>query len=117
MEGKVRPFVAALIAASISCVAAVVAAADYPTKPVRMIVPWPPGGGTDVFARLIGQKLSERLGYTVIVDNRPGAAGNIGAELVAKSTPDGYTIMLATITLATNPSMYKSLNFDPLKDF
>ena len=82
-----------------------------------MIVPWPPGGGTDVFARLIGQKLSERLGYTIIVDNRPGAAGNIGAELVAKSTPHGYTIMLATITLATNPSIYKSLNFDPIKDF
>ena len=108
-----RAYVAALIAVSMLAMGAV-AAADYPTKPVRMIVPWPPGGGTDVFARLIGQKLSERLGYTVIVDNRPGAAGNIGAELVAKSTPDGYTIMLATITLATNPSMYKSLNF---KDF
>ena len=111
-----RAFVAWLIAASIFAMGAV-AAADYPTKPIRMIVPWPPGGGTDVFARLIGQKLSERLGYTIIVDNRPGAAGNIGAELVAKSTPDGYTIMLATITLATNPSIYKSLNFDPIKDF
>ena len=81
-------------------------AAGYPAKPVRLSVPWPPGGGTDVFARVIGQKLAERIGYAVVIDNRPGAAGNIGAELVAKSPADGYTIMLATITLATNPGMY-----------
>ena len=80
-------------------------------------MPWPPGGGTDVFARVIGQKLAERIGYAVVIDNRPGASGNIGAEMVARSPPDGYTIMLATITLATNPSLYKSLGFDPLKDF
>ena len=93
-------------------------AANYPTKPIRLVVPWPPGGGTDVFARVIGQKLAaEHVGYNVVIDNRPGAAGNIGAEMVAKSPPDGYTIMLATITLATNPSMYKALNFDPIKDF
>ena len=112
---------------SLLCIAALLAApgwatgadyaANYPTKPVRLIVPWPPGGGTDVFARVIGQKLAERLGYGVVVDNRPGASGNIGAELVAKSPPDGYTILLATITLATNPAMYKSLGFDPLRDF
>jgi tripartite-type tricarboxylate transporter receptor subunit TctC len=108
--------IAALLAALDCCVGAA-NAADYPTKPIRLIVPWPPGGGTDVFARVIGQKLSERVGYTVVIDNRPGASGNIGAEIVAKSPPDGYTIMLATITLATNPSMYKSLSFDPLKDF
>ena len=112
---------------SLLCAAALFAAADratcadsaigYPTKPVRLVVPWPPGGGTDVFARVIGQKLGERLGYTVVVDNRPGASGNVGAEMVAKLPPDGYTIMLATITLATNPSMYKALNFEPLKDF
>ena len=112
---------------SLLCAAALFAAADratcadsaigYPTKPVRLVVPWPPGGGTDVFARVIGQKLGERLGYTVVVDNRPGASGNVGAEMVAKLPPDGYTIMLATITLATNPSMYKTLNFEPLKDF
>ena len=112
---------------SLLCAAVLFAAADraigadsaigYPTKPVRLVVPWPPGGGTDVFARVIGQKLGERLGYTVVVDNRPGASGNVGAEMVAKLPPDGYTIMLATITLATNPSMYKTLNFEPLKDF
>lgn len=110
------PCVAVLIAAS-TCVMGAGNAADYPVKPIRLIVPWPPGGGTDVFARVIGQKLGERVGYTVIVDNRPGASGNIGAEMVAKSPPDGYTIMLATITLATNPSMYKALSFDPIKDF
>lgn len=108
--------IAALLAAA-DCFVGAANAADYPTKPIRLIVPWPPGGGTDVFARVIGQKLTESLGYTVVVDNRPGASGNIGAELVAKSPPDGYTIMLATITLATNPSMYKLLNFDPIKDF
>ena len=88
----------------------------YPAKPVRFIVPWPTGGGTDVFARAIGQKLTDSLGQSFIVDNRPGAAGNIGAELAAKSPPDGYTIIIATVTLATNPSMYAKLGFDPLKD-
>ena len=82
-----------------------------------MIVPWPPGGGTDVFARLIGQKMTSDRGYTIVVDNRPGASGNIGAEMAAKSPPDGYTIILATITLATNPSLYKSLGYDSIKDF
>ena len=115
------------VGCSLLCIAAMVgvsnlviaaeSATNYPTKPIRLVVPWPPGGGTDVFARVIGQKLSERVGYNVVIDNRPGAAGNIGAEMVAKSPPDGYTIMLATITLATNPSMYKALSFDPIKDF
>ena len=101
-----------MLAAS-GCAVGAENAADFPAKPIRLIVPWPPGGGTDVFARVIGQKLSERLGYTVVVDNRPGASGNIGAEMVARSPSDGYTILLATITLATNPSIYKSLGFDP----
>jgi len=109
-------YIAAIFAASNFAIGAE-SAADYPAKPIRLVVPWPPGGGTDVFARVIGQKLSERVGYNVVVDNRPGAAGNIGAEMLAKSPPDGYTVMLATITLATNPSMYKSLSFNPLKDF
>jgi tripartite-type tricarboxylate transporter receptor subunit TctC len=108
--------IAALLAAA-DCAVGAENAVDYPTKPIRLIVPWPPGGGTDVFARVIGQKLAERFGFTVVIDNRPGASGNLGAEMVAKSPPDGYTIMLATITLATNPSMYKSLGFDALKDF
>src|ERR1043166_3490211 len=108
----------ALLGISLLFPAVNAAAADaYPVKPIRMIVPWPPGGGTDVFARAISQKLSESWGQSVLVGNRPGATGNIGAELTAKSPPDGYTTMLATITLATNPALYPALPFDALKDF
>ena len=82
-------FCLAALCAGFSGTAGAQTAAGYPAKPVRLIVPWPPGGGTDVFARVIGQKLAERLGYAVVIDNRPGAAGNIGAELVAKSPADG----------------------------
>jgi len=91
-------------------------ASDYPDRPVRFIVPWPPGGGTDVFARVIGEKLHQSLGQPFVVENRPGAAGNIGATYVARATPDGYTIMLATLTLATNPALYKNIEFDAVKD-
>jgi tripartite-type tricarboxylate transporter receptor subunit TctC len=90
--------------------------ASYPSKPVRFIVPWPAGGGTDVFARAIGQKLQDALGQPFIVDNRSGASGNIGASVVAKASADGYTIMIGTITLATNPGLYSSLDFDATKD-
>jgi tripartite-type tricarboxylate transporter receptor subunit TctC len=91
-------------------------ASSYPDHPVRMIVPWPPGGGTDIFARAISQKLQQSLGQPFVVENRAGASGNIGASMVARADPDGYTIVLATITLATNPSLYKSLDFDATKD-
>jgi tripartite-type tricarboxylate transporter receptor subunit TctC len=94
----------------------VTSAQNYPVKPVRVIVPWPPGGGTDIFARSIGQKLSEAWRQQAIVDNRPGASGNIGAQLAAKSPADGYTMLLATITLATSPSLFKSLGYDPIRD-
>jgi len=117
MERGRRILSISIAAAALGMLAGAAWAADYPDKPIRLIVPWPPGGGTDVFARLIGQKMSEDWSKTVVVDNRPGAAGNIGAEIAAKSPPDGYSIMLATITLATAPSMYKSLGFDPVKDF
>ena len=106
-------FLLALVLASVSAAAF---PQSYPVKPVRVIVPWPPGGGTDIFARSIGQKLNEAWNQQVIVDNRPGAAGNIGAAAAAKSPPDGYTMLLATITLATSPSLYKSLGYDPLRD-
>ncbi|MEW6334577.1 MAG: tripartite tricarboxylate transporter substrate binding protein [Thermodesulfobacteriota bacterium] len=91
-------------------------AQSYPTRPVRMIVPFPPGGGTDILARIVSQKLGERLGQQVIVDNRPGAATNIGMELAARSAPDGYTLLMASIGLAANPSLYPKLGFDPLVD-
>jgi tripartite-type tricarboxylate transporter receptor subunit TctC len=91
-------------------------AKNYPERPVRFIVPWPAGGGTDIFARAISDKLHQALGQPFVVENRPGASGNLGASMVARSTPDGYTIMIGTITLATNPALYQSLDFDATKD-
>ncbi|HEX2830870.1 MAG TPA: tripartite tricarboxylate transporter substrate binding protein [Burkholderiales bacterium] len=93
-------------------------AQNYPTKPVRFIVPFPPGGGNDTIARLVGQKLSVALGQQVIVDNRPGAGGTIGAEAAARSPGDGYTMFLAGVaTHGINPNMRKKLPYDALKDF
>jgi tripartite-type tricarboxylate transporter receptor subunit TctC len=93
-------------------------AQTYPQKPVRIVVGVPAGGTTDVVARLVGQKLGEQMGQQVVIDNRGGAGGNIGAELVAKSPPDGYTLFLATIgTMAINPSLYSKMPFDTLRDF
>jgi tripartite-type tricarboxylate transporter receptor subunit TctC len=89
----------------------------YPHKSIRFIVPFAPGGGNDVVARLIGAKLSERWGQQVIVDNRPGAGGNIAAEIVARSNPDGYTVFLFNSATAIAPSIYSKLGYDPVKDF
>ena len=109
---------AALIAASVPALAQTDAAAGYPRKPVRLIVPFPPGGGTDILARPIAQKLTERWGQQVIVDNRAGAGGTIGADLTAKSPPDGYAFMLGTNgTHGINQSLYRSLPYDTLRDF
>ncbi|MEO8753886.1 MAG: tripartite tricarboxylate transporter substrate binding protein [Casimicrobiaceae bacterium] len=90
----------------------------YPAKPVKMIVPFPPGGSLDLAGRLIAQKLTDAWGQSVVVENRPGAGGNIGADFVAKSPPDGYTILLGALsTHAVNPSLYKSMPYDAAKDF
>ena len=90
----------------------------YPTKPIRLIVPFPPGGSTDILARSVAQKLTEAWGQQVIIDNRGGAGGTIGAELAAKAPHDGYTLMMGHIgTLAVNVSLYSKLSYDPLKDF
>ena len=92
-------------------------AADWPTKPVRLLVGFAPGGGTDTTARAISQKLTASLGQQVIVDNRPGVSGNIAAEITANALPDGYTVLLSTIAaLAINPSLLKKMPFDPIKD-
>src|SRR5215210_8848656 len=90
----------------------------YPTKPVRFIVPYPPGGTTDIVARGIGTKLSERFGQQVVIDNRGGASTIIGAEAAAKALPDGYTILLVTATtLSINPQVYPKLPYDAARDF
>lgn len=108
---------AALIAAA-GTFATPALAADYPTKPIRLIVGFAPGGGTDTTARAMSQKLTDALGQQVVVDNRPGAAGNIAAEIVSKATPDGYTLLMGTIAaLSINPSLYSRLPFDPIRDF
>lgn len=119
-----NPKVTLKIFGAIACLGFAIAASHssaqqaYPTKPIRMICPFPPGGTTDVVARLVAQKLTEAWKEQVIVDNRTGAGGIIGTELAAKSPADGYTVLLGSITThAVNPALYKKLNFDPVKDF
>ena len=111
------PFFAVIIAAGATPLAN---AADeaYPSKPIRLVVPFPAGGPLDVVARAIGQKLTDAWGQPVIIDNRPGAGGNIGADLVAKSAPDGYTILEGALsTHAVNVSLYGKMPYDPIRDF
>jgi len=90
----------------------------YPSKPIRLVVPFPAGGTTDILARAVAQRLTQTLGQPVVVDNRPGAAGNIGSDVVAKSAPDGYTLLMGTVgTHAINPSLYAKMPYDHVKDF
>jgi tripartite-type tricarboxylate transporter receptor subunit TctC len=108
-----------LVAAVMACFSSVASAADsaYPTKPIRMLVGFAPGGGTDTTARALTPELGKRLGQQIIVDNRPGAAGNIATEIITKAPPDGYTILMGTIAaLSINPTLYGNLPFDPLRD-
>src|SRR5688572_30683769 len=89
----------------------------WPTRPIRFILPFPPGGGTDILGRLIAERLSANLGQPVVTENRGGAGGNVGAEAAARSASDGYTIVLAAPSLAISPTLYSKLNYDPVKDF
>ena len=93
------------------------AAAQYPVKPVRLVVPFPPGGGSDTLARIVGPKLADVLKQQVVIDNRPGAGANIGAEVAAKSPPDGYTLLMGNVAHAINVSLYSRLGYDFVKDF
>src|SRR6185503_1271306 len=89
----------------------------YPSKPVRLIVPFAPGGGLDISTRLIGQKLTEKWGQNVVVDSRPGAATIVGTEIASKAVPDGHTVLMITTTFAINPGLYSKLPYDPGRDF
>ena len=92
-------------------------ARDYPNRPIRMVVPYAPGGGVSILGQIVGNKMSEFLKQPIVIDNRPGAGGNLGADIVAKSPPDGYTILLHTSAMSSAPSLYSKLPFDPVRDF
>jgi tripartite-type tricarboxylate transporter receptor subunit TctC len=114
-QNLIRAGLAALF--GLACLPSV-QAQTYPTKPVRLIVPFPAGGATDLFARTLSQKLSEKMGTTLVVENRPGAGGTLGSDLVAKATPDGYTLLLATSsTHSIGPNLNPRMPYDAVKDF
>jgi len=112
-----RAFAAAAVALLSVVCGAPAAGQTYPARPIRVIVAYPPGGSTDIVARLIAQKLTERFGQTMLVDNRGGAAGMIGAEIVARATPDGHTLMLADSPFVVSPSIFAKVPYDPIRDF
>ena len=118
MNRVARGFIAILLSVPLLCVGSLALAQNYPTKPIRVIVPYPPGGTSDILARLIGNKITEAWRQQVIVDNRTGAGGNIGAEIASRATPDGYTLFLTDIgNLSISPVLYPKLPFDIIKDF
>ena len=113
-----RTLLAGALLAALPVTAFAQAKTTYPTKPVRLIVAFAPGGSTDIIARLVGQKLSERLGQQVITDNRGGAGGTIGTDIAAKSTADGYTLTMGTTsTHVIAPAIFPTVKYDPIKDF
>ena len=110
--------IAALLCVASGVTGAATAPNEYPARPIRFIVPFPPGGGTDILARLVANKLTERLGWQIVMDNRSGAAGSIGLDAAAKANPDGYTLVLGqTSNLTINPSLYAKLPYDSVRDF
>jgi tripartite-type tricarboxylate transporter receptor subunit TctC len=110
------PAVTGVVAALLLGSSAAALAQDYPTRPVRLLLPFPPGGGSDVVARVLAQKLGTLLGQSVVIDNRAGASGNIAAELVARANPDGYTLIFGNSSLALAPVIFSRLPYDPVKD-
>jgi tripartite-type tricarboxylate transporter receptor subunit TctC len=109
--------VAQALVVLLSLAAGAVCAQAYPVKPVRVVIPWPPGGGNDIAGRIVMQKLAENLGQQIVIDNRAGASGTIGSEFVAKAAPDGYTLMVHSTTHVGNPHLFKKLAYDTLRDF
>src|SRR5690606_9658565 len=108
---------ALLVAAAVTLVTGPAGAQGYPTKPVRLIVPVTPGSSTDITARAVAERLTQQLGQPVVVENRPGAGGRIGGELVARAAPDGYTILVNSSAHTANPAIYKEMPFDTAADF
>ena len=104
-------------AAAIALFAGDVSAQSFPSRPMKIVVPATPGGGIDIIARMVGEKISVSLGQPVVIENKPGASNNLGTDFVAKSAPDGYTMVIVASSHATNKSMFKSLPYDPVKDF
>ena len=107
----------ASLCALLAALAPIAGAQSYPTKPIRLVAPFPPGGGVDINARILADPLGKALGQTIVVDNRPGAGGRLGIELVSKATPDGYTLVLGGIGMAISAALYKKLPYDTLRDF
>src|SRR5262245_12046740 len=115
---RTAPGFGVIFAALLVLPASFASAADYPTRPVTMVLGFAPGGPSDVVARLVARKLEQVIGQPVVVENRPGAGGNVAGEMVARAAPDGHTLLLGTNgILATNISLYKKIGFDPAKDF
>src|SRR5678816_3077628 len=113
---RLRVLLSAAVCALALPLAAPVHAQAWPTKPVKVIVPFSPGGSTDVVARMLGQRLSEMWGQTVVVENKTGAGGNLGTDQVAKASPDGYTLLMASGSITINPHIYAKMPFDTFKD-
>jgi tripartite-type tricarboxylate transporter receptor subunit TctC len=123
METNMRPFASARLLAracavtALALIGSAVHAQAYPNRSITFVVPYTPGTGIDIVARTVGPRLSQKLGHPVLVDNKPGASGNIGADAVAKAKPDGYTLMVNVNTFAITPALYKNIPYDPVKDF
>ena len=113
----IHTFLRALCAAALVATTLAAQAQGYPSRPIRMLVGFPPGGSTDLSARLLANKLSQALGQSVVVENRAGASGNIASEAVARAAPDGYTLMMAATSFAAAPAFLDKLGWDPVKDF
>jgi tripartite-type tricarboxylate transporter receptor subunit TctC len=117
LRPTIFPGAALALLAAYAQIAVAQKSVPYPTKPIRIIVPFAPGGGTDLTARLVGQRLAERFGQPVVMDNRPGAGTMLGTELTQKAVADGYTLMIASASHAINPTLYRKVNYDPIRDF
>lgn len=112
-----RPLFAGMLAAILLSLSSFGGAQSYPTKPIRLVVPFAPGGGSDISARILAEGLHQALGQPVVVDNRAGAGSTLGTDIVAKASPDGYTMLLGNISMAFNPALYRKLPYDTLRDF